>query len=151
MIRGLYEAHLPVSHLQKSIEFYEGIGLKLAIRYEKTAFFWIVENNSWIGLWENDQSVNINYHPSLRHIAFKVDLEDLKNAKQWLKQRGIDLREEFGFKPDEPIVMPDQSHAMVYFHDPDGNSLEFICKLPSEPENSPTMYLSEWEKLKGIN
>ena len=89
MIIGLYEAHLPVSNLKKSIEFYEGLGLKLAIRYEKTAFFWIVENNSWIGLWESDQSVNTNYHPSLRHIAFKVDFEDLKNAKQWLKQKGI--------------------------------------------------------------
>lgn len=38
---------------------------------------------------------------------------------------------------------------MVYFHDPDGNSLEFICKLSSETENTPDMYLSEWEKRKG--
>ncbi|USK54501.1 VOC family protein [Cytobacillus solani] len=151
MIRGLYEAHLPVSNLKKSIEFYKGLGLKLAIRYEKIAFFWIVENNSWIGLWESDQGVNTKYHPSLRHIAFKVDFEDLKNAKQWLKERGMDIREEFGFKPTEPIVMPDQAHAMVYFHDPDENSLEFICKLPAEPENKPDMYLSEWKKLKGIN
>lgn len=29
MIRGLYEAHLPVRDLNRSIEFYEGLGLQL--------------------------------------------------------------------------------------------------------------------------
>ncbi|WP_413023611.1 hypothetical protein [Peribacillus frigoritolerans] len=28
MIKGLYEAHLPVSNLNRSIEFYEGLGLQ---------------------------------------------------------------------------------------------------------------------------
>lgn len=148
MIKGLYEAHLPVSNIGKSIEFYKGLGLKLAIKYKKTAFFWIVENESWLGLWESEQ-VKIKYHPSIRHIAFRVDFEDLKIAKKWLEERDIEMREEFGFKATEPIVMPDQAHAMVYFNDPDGNSLEFICKLSSEPENKPDMYLSEWEKYLG--
>lgn len=145
MIKGLYEAHLPVSNISKSIEFYMGLGLDLAIKYEKTAFFWIVKNESWLGLWECEQA-KMNYHPSIRHIAFRVEIEDLKNVKEWLEKRGIEMREEFGFKPLEPIVIPDQTHAMVYFHDPDGNSLEFICKLSSEPEDKPKMYLSEWEK-----
>ncbi len=39
MIKGLYEAHLPVSNINNSIEFYRGLGLDLAIKYEKTAFF----------------------------------------------------------------------------------------------------------------
>jgi catechol 2,3-dioxygenase-like lactoylglutathione lyase family enzyme len=145
MIKGLYEAHLPVSDINQSIAFYKGLGLELAIKYEKTAFFWIEKNKSWLGLWEGEQ-VNTKYHPSLKHIAFRVELEDLKKAKKWLKERGIEMREAFGFKPTEPIVMPDQAHAMIYFNDPDENSLEFMCKLPSEPENKPDMYLSEWEK-----
>ncbi|MBV6685074.1 VOC family protein [Rossellomorea sp. RS05] len=144
MIKGLYEAHLPVSDLERSVAFYEGLGLKLAKKYKKTAFIWIVENESWIGLWEGEQA-NIPYHASIRHIAFRVELEDLRTAKEWLKERGIAMREEFGFQPVEPIVMPDQAHAMVYFHDPDGNSLEFICRLENEPEEKPDMYLSEWE------
>ena len=144
MIKGLYEAHLPVSDLERSVAFYEGLGLKLAKKYKKTAFFWIVENESWIGLWEGEQA-SIPYHASIRHIAFRVELEDLRMAKEWLKERGISMREEFGFQPVEPIVMPDQAHAMVYFHDPDGNSLEFICRLDSEPVDEPNMYLSEWE------
>ncbi|MDZ5471297.1 VOC family protein [Bacillus sp. 31A1R] len=145
MIKGLYEAHLPVSNLEKSTEFYRGLGLELAIQYEKTAFFWIEKNVSWLGLWEGEQ-VRTSYHPSLRHVAFRVELEDLKKAKEWLKEKGIIMREEFGFKPTEPIVMPDQAHAMVYFDDPDGNSIEFICKLNAEPETKPKMYLSDWEK-----
>lgn len=52
MIKGLYEAHLPVSNLEVSIEFYEKLGLKMAWRDEETVFFWIEEGRSWIGLWE---------------------------------------------------------------------------------------------------
>ncbi|WP_026573715.1 VOC family protein [Bacillus sp. UNC438CL73TsuS30] len=146
MIKGLYEAHLPVSNLQQSIEFYQKLGLKLYKRYDKVAFFWIEEGKSWIGLWEGSES-KIPYHVSLRHIAFYVELEDIKNAKTWLKERGIEVKEEFGKEPNEPIVVPTQAHAMIYFDDPDGNSLEFITRLPREIDQSEKIYLSEWEKL----
>lgn len=39
MIRGLYEAHLPVSNLDISIEFYKKLGLEVAFRKGKLAFF----------------------------------------------------------------------------------------------------------------
>lgn len=39
MIQGLYEAHLPVSDLDRSIEFYKNLGLELAHRSENLAFF----------------------------------------------------------------------------------------------------------------
>ena len=44
MIRGLYEAHLPVRNLKVSIPFYESLGLKLYKRGDNIAFFWIKEN-----------------------------------------------------------------------------------------------------------
>ncbi|MGG0729606.1 VOC family protein [Bacillus paramycoides] len=69
MIKGLYEAHLPVSNLQNSIEFYQKLGLKLAWCDEDTAFFWIEEGKSWLGLWEGNE-YETQYHPSLRHIFF---------------------------------------------------------------------------------
>lgn len=50
MILGLYEAHLPVSNLHQSIEFYSKLGLELAWRDEDTAFFWIEKEKSWVGL-----------------------------------------------------------------------------------------------------
>jgi catechol 2,3-dioxygenase-like lactoylglutathione lyase family enzyme len=131
MIRGLYEAHLPVSNLQQSIDFYQKLGLKLYKRYDKVAFLWIEEEKSWIGLWEGSES-KIPYHVSLRHIAFYVDLEDIKKAKTWLKERGIEVRDEFDKGTKETIVIPNQAHAMIYFDDPDGNSLELITRLSKE-------------------
>lgn len=145
MIKGLYEAHLPVSNLQRSIEFYEKIGLKLYKKYDRVAFLWVKEGESWIGLWECKEST-LPYHPSIRHIAFYVDLEDMKKAIAWLKERGIEIRDEFKIGTKEPGVIPNQAHAMIYFDDPDGNSLEFITRLPKEIDESKKIYLSEWEK-----
>ena len=83
MIKGLYEAHLPVKNLDKSMAFYEKLGLKMAWRDEETAFFWIEEGKSWLGLWEGNEYQTL-YHPSLRHIAFRVSYEDLKESLKWL-------------------------------------------------------------------
>ncbi len=88
MIKGLYESHLPVRSLERSIPFYESLGLKLYKRYEDTAFFWIVEEQSWLGLWEGEE-YKTPYHPSLRHIAFQVDFEFLHTSIKWLKDRNI--------------------------------------------------------------
>ncbi|EIT84881.1 glyoxalase/bleomycin resistance protein/dioxygenase [Fictibacillus macauensis ZFHKF-1] len=146
MIKGLYEAHLPVTNLQVSIEFYQKLGLKLYKHTSKVAFFWISEGESWLGLWEGAEA-SIPYHVSLRHIAFQVDLEDIKQAKAWLEERGINVRATFGLEPKEPIVIPNQAHAMIYFDDPDGNHLEFITRLPQEIDRSDKLYLSEFENL----
>jgi predicted lactoylglutathione lyase len=47
MIQGLYEAHLPVSDLPNSVEFYKKLGLELAWENEKSAFFWLEKEKSW--------------------------------------------------------------------------------------------------------
>lgn len=39
MIKGLYEAHLPVRDLKRSIEFYISLELELAYKTPKLAFF----------------------------------------------------------------------------------------------------------------
>ncbi|MEH7458856.1 VOC family protein [Bacillus sp. JJ1127] len=145
MIKGLYEAHLPVRNLQISIPFYESLGLKLYKKYENAAFFWIVENESWLGLWEGEE-YKVKYHPSLRHIAFQVEMNDLEHAIEWLNNKNIAARKDFGMEPIEPIVFPEQAHASVYFHDPDGNSLELIARLPFELANMNKIYLSEWKR-----
>ncbi len=41
----------------------------------------------------------------------------------------------------------DFAHAKIHFNDPDGNSLEFICKLENPKKVKERMYLSEWEQL----
>lgn len=149
MIKGLYEAHLPVRDLKRSIEFYTSLELELAYETPKLAFFWIVKGQSWVGLWETDKA-ETPYHPSLRHIAFHVDVEAIRNAMDWLAERGIEGRTAFGFSPeDQPLILPNHpfAHAAVYFHDPDGNSLEFIAPLDLKVEEEfDMMSLAEWDQ-----
>lgn len=150
MIKGLYEAHLPVKDMNRSIDFYKNLGLELAHVGKKVSFFWIEEGKSWLGLWEGKE-VNTPYHPSLRHIAFRVDYEGIKQAKYWLEERGIAVREEFGFKSVGPILLANypQAHAAIYFHDPDENSIELICQIELDTSNEiHSIYLEEWEAKK---
>lgn len=81
---------------------------------------------SWLGLWEGDE-YKTPYHPSLRHVAFRVDYEFLKQSTHWLKDRGIHPVP-FGNRDNVvPFVRPYSENASVYFDDSDGNSLEFMC------------------------
>lgn len=149
MIKGLYEAHLPVSNLGNSIEFYKRLDLELAHRQEKLAFFWIEKGRSWLGLWETDK-VNTPYHPSLRHVAFQINREDMGNIKEWLEEKGIEVSTNFGFPPEkQPLVLPNNphAHAAIYFKDPDGNSIELIAPLRLDVEQEfDMMTLADWEK-----
>ena len=149
MIKGIYEAHLPVQDLERSIAFYEKLGLKLSWRDEDTAFFWIEEGKSWIGLWEGDE-YQTPYHPALRHIAFHVSYDDLKKALNWLTSIDIEPVPFGGRASIEPFVRPHQGNASVYFNDPDGNSLELMCSVKVPPHlRSITEKLSipKWEEL----
>ncbi|PRO64509.1 VOC family protein [Alkalicoccus urumqiensis] len=153
MIKGLYEAHLPVRDIETSIAFYRRLGLEIAHQGEAVTFFWIEKGRSWLGLWQTDK-VNTPYHPSLRHIAFQVELADLVEAKEFLEKKGIAVREAFDFQPEEqPIVLPNnpQTHAAVYFKDPDGNSLEFITPLQIDQEiDFSMMELQEWKNQNNL-
>ncbi|WP_459501422.1 VOC family protein [Bacillus sp. C1] len=149
MIKGLYEAHLPVRNLDISIPFYESLGLKLYKRYETTAFLWIVEEQSWLGLWEGEE-YKTPYHPSLRHIAFQVDFEFLHASIQWLQDRNIDPVPFGNRNTIEPFVRPGQGNASVYFKDPDDNSIEFISfvKVPNGLKHiTEKLSLAEWATL----
>ncbi|REE68052.1 catechol 2,3-dioxygenase-like lactoylglutathione lyase family enzyme [Paenibacillus taihuensis] len=151
MIKGLYEAHLPVRDLAVSIAFYTKLGLKLAWRDGDTAFFWIVEGRSWVGLWQGAE-YQTPYHPSLRHIAFEAEYEDLKRSVEWLESIQVDAVP-FGRRTSvQPFVRPNQGNASVYFNDPDGNSLELICYVPVPEELrgiTDKLSFEEWEKLAG--
>jgi len=147
MIKGLYEAHLPVSNLEVSILFYQNLGLEIAYKQDKLAFFWIIKGESWLGLWESDK-VELPYHPSIRHIAFRVDKEDIKLAKKWLNEKGIAIRTSFGFDEErQPLILPNNphAHAAIYFDDPDGNSIELITPIRLDfQEDFTMMTLEEW-------
>ncbi len=88
-VRGLFETHLTVSDLERSIAFYGGaLGLDLAHcdADRKAAFYWMGgRGEAMLGLWEvgaSPQRMNL-------HIAFKVDLPDLLDAPRRLQAANI--------------------------------------------------------------
>lgn len=151
IMKGLYEAHLPVSDLKASISFYEKLELTLAHENERVAFLWIEKGKSWLGLWKVDIST-IPYHPATRHVAFQIETSSIEQIKEWLIEKGISIHPMFGFSEEQqPLVLdnPPQFHAAIYFLDPDGNLLECIAPLEIDAgEHHEMMTFEDWERKK---
>ncbi len=132
-IEGLWETHLTVSNLERSIAFYrDTLGLALAHRVPErhAAFFWIGRpRQAMLGLW------GIHTSPlALRlHFAFQVTLDNAVAAVAALRAAGLRPRSGTGEAIEEPEVLPWIPAASVYFDDPDGHSLEYIAMLPDQP------------------
>ena len=148
-ISGLYEAHLTVADLDRSIEFYRDVlGLPLAhtVPSRHAAFFWIgAPGAAMLGLW------SIHSSPLFMrlHIAFRVTLPQLETSVQALHAAGLTPRNG-GHGPaiEEPVVLTWMPAASVYFDDPDGHSLEYICMLPDPPRpDLDRLPLSAWRRL----
>jgi lactoylglutathione lyase len=146
-VRGLFESHLTVSDLDRSIAFYrDTLGLALARVFEdrRVAFFWIgAPGKSMLGLWESGSGPNRMH----LHIAFDVDLDALLNAGAALQAAGIAPLDFNGQPAVEPQVLAWMPAASIYFRDPDGHLLEFISMLEDAPapERGVVPY-SEWRK-----
>ncbi len=132
-IRGLFEGHLTVGDLDRAMAFYGGtLGLELAevFRERRVVFYWLgPPGQSMLGLWEAGSGPQ---RMSL-HVAFKVELADLLAAHCKLQAAGIVPRDFDGKPSNEPIVLAWMPAAAVYFHDPDGNLLEFLAMLDETP------------------
>lgn len=142
MIQSLYETHLEVSDLERSIAFYEGLGLTLGQKHIKGAFFWVTRpGGQMLALWLTGEGRPVQK----RSFGFQVPADRILGAAAWLQERGIVPVAQFGREPVEPIVHPWMPAATVYFEDPDGNSLKLAAMLPQEPQRIPgVMYYSEW-------
>lgn len=151
MIRRICEIHLQVSNLEQSVEFYERLGMRLTSSSDtrRVAFFNIEEVGQPVqtfGIWENGKPIDI------RHFAFEVNYDEIVRAGEWLAERGVETWAVFGRDGQEPIVHLSGPSASVYFLDPDGNELEFYCRLPgpSKGQFVHTPTLSEWESAQQI-
>src|SRR3954467_15401625 len=91
-IRGLFEAHLTVSDLARSIAFYRDVlGLPLAHRIpaRQVAFFWVpTPEKSMLGLW----SIGTSPLRMRLHIAFQVELHHVFDSVQALRAAGLQPR-----------------------------------------------------------
>lgn len=149
-IDGLWETHLTVSDVERSIAFYRDmLGLELAHRVPErhAAFLWIgTPRQAMLGLWGSHGGPL-----GLRlHFAFHVTLEAAEAAVAALRDAGLRPRAGSGETIHEPEVIPWIPAASVYFDDPDGHSLEYIAMLPQQPmANAPRMGLAGWRRRHG--
>jgi len=151
MIKGLYETHLFVENLERSIDFYSNIlGLKQC-RFgaeRRTAFFWIGKDKQFmLGLWEKPKE-----QIDIRHFAFECEPEWVLNESvAFLKDRNLKCWNFLDDDNEKPMVFCWMPAISIYFSDPDGHELEFIGILPgktrSDQEKRVVSY-EEWLKIK---
>jgi lactoylglutathione lyase len=134
-IRGLFETHLAVTDLPRSMSFFgDALGLELAQAFPErgVAFYWIGRRgDSMLGLWE----AGMGPQRLTLHFAFSVALEDLLQAPARLRAANITPLDFWEKPTDEPFVFAWMPAASVFFHDPDGNLLEFLAMLPDAPQS----------------
>lgn len=130
---SLFEAHVAVANLDRSIAFYRDIlGLELAhtTADRHVAFFWIgSRGRAMLGVWAAGSSPQ----KLTTHIAFGATVDDVLAAPRALRSVGVTPRDFDGHSTDEPVVIGWMPAACVYFHDPDGHLLEYVAMLPGPP------------------
>ena len=144
-VRRLFESHLTVSDLQRSVSFYRDlVGLPLALELPErdAAFFWVGEaGESLLGLW----SLGSAPLGLTLHVAFEVAMSDLLDAPKRLESQGVTPLSFFGAETTEPSVIGWMPAAALYFRDPDGHLLEYLAMLEEDPQpNLGIVSWSEW-------
>jgi lactoylglutathione lyase len=143
-VRGLFETHLTVRDLDRSIAFYRDVvGLTLAHRIPErgAAFLWIGgRGRAMLGLW----SIGTSPLTQRLHFSMEVPLDALLAAPARLRAAGVAPRD-----GDEPIVIGWMPAASVFFDDPDGHSVELISMLPDDPRPEVSrMPYTRWLEMR---
>jgi lactoylglutathione lyase len=148
-VRDLFESHLNVANLERSMSFFgQTLGLELAEVFWKrrVAFYWIGgRGNSMLGLWE----VGTSPQRMSLHIAFRSALSDLLSAPARLRAANVIPLDFDGAPTDEPVVIAWMPAASLFFRDPDGNMLELLSMLPDSPQ--PDLGIVSWSRWKQIH
>jgi lactoylglutathione lyase len=148
-VAGLFETHLTVSDLSRSVAFYRDVvGLPLALELPErgAAFLWIAQpGQGMLGLW----SLGSAPLALSLHVAFKASQEDVLGACERLRSLGVRPLSFFAEETTEPSVIGWMPAAAVYFRDPDGHLLEYLAMLdePADPE-AGVLSWSEWAACK---
>jgi catechol 2,3-dioxygenase-like lactoylglutathione lyase family enzyme len=144
MIGGLFETHLNVADLDRSVAFYRNVlGLELG-RYEnerRAAFFWVGgRGEAMLGLWEQPAERVLP-----QHFAFRATIDDvLKRSVPWLAERNLPCHNFLDDGTCRPMVFGWMPAVSIYFADPDGHSLELIAMLPGPAR--PELGVISWEQ-----
>ena len=144
-IQGLFETHLTVGDLARSVQFYrEVVGLEFAyeVPARQVAFFWVGgRGHGMLGLW----AVGSAPLRMRLHLAFAVATPDVLAAPTKLKAAHVTPLGFNGEPVDEPVVTGWMPALSLYFSDPDGHSIEYLAMLddPPRPEMGVVPY-SRW-------
>jgi lactoylglutathione lyase len=146
-VHGLYETHLSVSDLDRSVAFYRDVvGLPLALQLPErgAAFLWVPDSRrSMLGLWSRGSAPL----GMTLHVAFEVGLDDLLDAPRRLRANGVTPLSFFGVETAEPSVIGWMPAAAVYFRDPDDHLLEYLSMLDDDPQ--PDRGIVDWSAWSG--
>jgi lactoylglutathione lyase len=132
-VRGLFETHLTVSDMARSVAFYRDVvGLPVALEVPErgAVFHWIGKpGQALLGLWSiGSAPMNMQLH-----IAFEMDLEDVLAAPTRLRADRVEPLSFFGEPAEEPSYIGWMPAAAVYFRDPSGHMLEYLAMLEEQP------------------
>jgi len=150
MIKGLFETHLFVENLERSIDFYKNV-LDLEQCYHeevrRSAFFWIGKpKQAMLGLWEKPKE-----KIDIRHFAFECDVDFVLNKSvDFLKSHNLKSYNFLNDGAEQPMVFTWMPALAIYFNDPDGHALEFIAILEGKTRPSPeplVISFEEWIKM----
>lgn len=159
MLCGIFEAHLDVLDLDRSVRFYsEALGLQVsAVRdvedarmdahssgARRFALLWVGgQGHALLGLWERPiDSIRT------QHCGFEVAVADLPTLVAELQGRGVTCRDFFQQPTSQPSVFGFIPAASIYFDDPDGHLLELIAPIPGPARpDLGIMTWSEWLRI----
>jgi len=148
-VRGLFETHLTVADVDRSVAFYRDVvGLPLALELPErgAAFLWIGDpGRAMLGLW----SLGSAPIGMTLHLAFDAALADVMDAPRRLEDLGVVPLSFFGEPAAEPSVIGWMPAAAVYFRDPDGHQLEYLAMLDEEPR--PDLGIVPWSVWRELS
>jgi lactoylglutathione lyase len=130
---GLFETHLTVSDLDRSVAFYRDVvGLPVALEVPErgAAFLWIGgPGEAMLGLW----SLGSAPMALSLHIALSASRRTVLGACDALRAKGVTPLSFFGDEATEPSAIGWMPAAAVYFRDPDGHLIEYLAMLDEPP------------------
>ena len=150
-VGGLFETHLAVSDLGRSVAFYRDVvGLSVALEApdRDAAFLWIGEpGEAMLGLWLlGSAPIGLSMH-----VAFTASLDDVLGASDRLRALDVTPLSFFATETSEPSVIGWMPDAAVYFRDPDGHLLEYLAMLDEPPRlDAGILPWSQWTAGNGL-
>ena len=148
LITGLFETHLKVRDLERSMDFYANvIGLELGTHQpeRRLAIYWIARRGqAMLGLRQVPE-----HECSRQHFAFTTTLERMRSIRETLERHGIEWRNFLDDDSGSLHVFGWMPAVSVYFRDPDGHSLELLAMLPDEAK--PELGVVTWEHWEALH